>query len=184
MTSYAAIGGRSGWVVPDRGDDPIPYRSPSAPPSAEAVFSSGGELTVTVQGLVGRSVVLQSMTVDVVRRSPAMTGVFLPVGVQGGVPPRKFLLNLDATAPKIVPEPDTVSFPYKVNEVEPEQFVITPEVTTGDIEWRLLLRWTSGSDEGTLVLPEAGKPPFRTTATTAVRPFCFDFNHRTWKPSC
>jgi hypothetical protein len=183
VTSYAVVGGRSGWIVPDRGDDSIRYISSSTKPSSEAVFSSGGAVTVTVQGLTGKSVVLQSMEVDVDRRSPPMSGIYLPVGTQGEVPPRKYRLNLDATEPKIVPAPDTVPFPYKVNEVEPEQFVITPEVATGDVEWRLILRWTSGADKGVLVLPESGGH-FRTTATTAARKFCFDFNNRVWRPSC
>ncbi|HKR49345.1 MAG TPA: hypothetical protein VJT72_07140, partial [Pseudonocardiaceae bacterium] len=184
VTSYTLVGGRSGWVVPDRGNAPIPYNLAKAP--ADAVLSSGGQVTVTVQGLTGRSVVLQSITVDVINRSPAMTGVYLPLPTQGDVPPRKFRLNLDSTAPQIVSEPGTVSFPYYVNEVEPEQFVITPEVTTGDIEWRLILKWTSGPDEGQLVLPDVEKPPFRTTATTAARKleFCFYPTTWEWRPSC
>ena len=181
VASYAAVGCRSGWVVANRGDDPIPYTS--AKPPAGAVMSSGGEVKVTVQGLAGKAVVLQSMEVEVVRRSQPMTGIYLPLGCQGEVPPRKFVLNLDAPAPKIVPQPGTVTFPYKVNEAEPEQFVITPEVTAEDIEWRLHLKWTSAPDEGELVLGGSGQP-FRTTATTAARKFCFDDRNRMWRPSC
>lgn len=180
VTSYHAIDCQSGWVVPDRGDDPIPF-DPAEPPVG--VLSSGGQVTVTVQGSTGKSVVLQSMTVDVVRRSPPVPGVYLENGCQEEVPPRMYVLDLDRTTPKIVPEPDTVSFPYKVNDVEPEQFLITPEVTTGDVEWRLRLHWTSGADKGELVLDNDGKP-FRTTATAAAREFCFDYASRTWRPSC
>ncbi|MET7424701.1 hypothetical protein [Dactylosporangium sp. NPDC005555] len=182
VTSARAVGCRSGWVVPDPGDTPVPF-DPHRPP-AKAVLSGGGEVTVTVQGLTGRSVVLQSMTVEVLHRSPALTGVHLPFGCQGVVPPRKYRLDLDAAAPRITPEAGTATFPYRVDEVEPEQFLITPDVTTGDIEWRLLLQWTSGADEGTLILPEAGKAPFRFTATTAARTFCFDINASVWRPSC
>lgn len=181
VSSYLPVGCRSGWVVPDRGDEPIPY-SPRKPPTG-AVLGSGGEITVTVQGLTSRSAVLQSMTVDVVRRSPAVAGVYLPLGCQGEVPPRRSRLDLDAPAPLITPEPGSVSFPYKVNDVEPEQFVITPEVTTGDIEWRLLLKWTSGTDQGELVVDDSGKP-FRTTAATAARQFCFDSKTSVWRSSC
>jgi hypothetical protein len=180
VTSYNAIDCRSGWVMPDRGDDPIPFNS--VKPS-DGVLGSGGQVTVTVQGSTGRSVVLQSMTVDVVRRSPAVPGVYLVNGCQGEVPPRKSVLDLDKKTPRIAPEPDSVPFPYKVNDVEPEQFVITPEITNGAVEWRLRLHWTSGPTTGELVLDNDGKP-FHTTATTAARTFCLDYKNSTWRPSC
>jgi hypothetical protein len=179
VSSFMPVGCRTGWVVPDRGDERIPY---TTRPLA-GVLSSGGEVTVTVQGLTGRSVVLQSMTVEVVRRSPPMAGVYLPEGCQGEVTPRQFVLDLDAAAPRIVTEPGSVSFPYKVNDIEPEQFVITPEVTAGDVEWRLRLRWTSGGETGELMVDDAGKP-FRTTATAGARKFCFAFENMAWQPSC
>ncbi|MER7003708.1 hypothetical protein ABT297_11795 [Dactylosporangium sp. NPDC000555] len=182
VSSVAGVSCRSGWVVPDHGAAPIPYLPDRAPDGG--VATGGAEAVVTVQGLTGRAVVLQSMTVEVVRRRPPLAGVYLPLGCQGGVSPRKYRLDLDAAAPRIVPETGTVTFPYRVDQLEPEQFLITPDVTTGDVEWRLLLSWTSGADRGTLVLPEAGKPPFRNTATTAARELCADLAAWAWKPSC
>ncbi|MFC0527023.1 DUF4145 domain-containing protein [Phytohabitans kaempferiae] len=183
VTSWEAVSCRStGWMLPSRGTDPVPYTPRRAP--AGAILASGGQITVTVQGLSGRSVVLQSMSTEVVRRSPALAGTYLPLGCQGEVTPRKFRLDLDASAPEVVPEAESRTFPYKVDESEPEQFLITPEVTGGDVEFRLLLNWTSGADEGVLVLPEAGKPPFRVTAPTAAREFCLDPHTSTWRPSC
>jgi hypothetical protein len=183
VTSFDAVSCRSsGWVVPGRGSAPIPYSGDR--PSAEAVLGSNGQITITVQGLAGRSVVLQSMEVDVLRRAPAMPGTYLPVGCEGGILPRKFLLDLNVTTPRVVVESGSVSFPYKVNEVEPEQFLITPVVRDADVEFRLILRWTSGADKGELVLPEPAQPPFRVTAPTAAREFCLDLADSMWRPSC
>ncbi|MFB9237737.1 DUF4145 domain-containing protein [Plantactinospora siamensis] len=183
VSSFHAVSCRSsGWVVPSRGTAAIPY-SPDRP-AAEAVLASDGEVTVTVQGLQDRSVVLQSMKAQVERRGPAVAGTYLPMGCQGGVTPRKFLLDLDAANPRVVAEKGSISFPYKVAETEPEQFVITPTVRDQDIEFRLVIRWTSGADEGELVLPERAQPPFRVTAATAAQQFCLDLDKSLWRPSC
>ncbi|WBB73964.1 DUF4145 domain-containing protein [Micromonospora sp. WMMD1128] len=181
--SFDAVACRSsGWVVPGRGSAPVPY-SPSRP-SAEAVLASNGEITLTVQGLADRSVVLQSMKVEVQRRDPAMIGTYLPVGCEGGLRPRKFLLDLDAVRPRVVAEAGSVPFPYKINQTEPEQFLITPRVSGAEVEFRLVLSWTSGADAGSLVLPDPAQPPFRVTAPTAARKFCLHLADSQWRPSC
>ncbi len=176
---------RSGWVVPDMGTAPMPYTDDK--PSAAAVLSSDGELTVTVQGLTGRSVVLQSITVDVTNRSRPMNGAYLPRECEGEMTPRKYRVDLDASKPRLVPEPKTVAFPYKVNDIEPEQFVVAPVITSGAAEWRLILSWTSGPDSGELVVDDAGKP-FRTTTASAARAFCVQYAEpsgmQSWSPSC
>ena len=52
-------------------------------------------------------------------------GTLLPLLVMGRTPGvvlrQRFLVNLDSTAPRIVPEPGTVSFPYKVKETRFER---------------------------------------------------------------
>ncbi|WP_237774129.1 hypothetical protein [Actinosynnema sp. ALI-1.44] len=78
-------------------------------------------------------------------------------------------------------KPGTVSFPYKVNEDEVEQLVITPETEQGDIEWRLRLNWTSGADVGELVVDDSGRP-FRTTSAIAARTSCFNSAAKVWTP--
>ncbi|MGW4112148.1 hypothetical protein ACWEFJ_14840 [Actinosynnema sp. NPDC004786] len=176
---------QSGWVVPDPGDVPIPISTRKRP--AGAVLGSGGEVAVTVQGLTGAAVVLQSARVEVVRRAPAMTGAFLPSPCGAEVEPRYFRLDLDPVAPEVVPWDDeggpVPPFPYKVNDFEPELLVIRPYSGTEDVEWRLHLRWTSGGQEGELLVDDGGTP-FRTTAVVAARPFCADTEAFVWRPSC
>lgn len=158
----------SGWVAPDGGDTPIPV---GAPP-AGAVLGTGGAVTVTVQGLTGDSVVLHGIDVEVVARRPAMTGVFLPSSCGSDLVPR--YLDVDLAAAKPVAKPvGGDDFPYKVSGSDPEQFIITPVVADAQVDWRLRIRWSSGGDEGELVVDDAGKP-LRTTATTAARLFCVE----------
>ncbi|MDQ3786933.1 MAG: hypothetical protein M3422_06790 [Actinomycetota bacterium] len=158
----------SGWVVPDRGDTPIPMGTPPV----GAVLGTGGRVTVTVQGLTGDSVVLHGIEVDVVARRPAMTGVFLPSSCGSDLEPR--FLRVDLTAARPVAKPvDGGEFPYKVSGSDPEQFVITPVVTDAAVDWRLRIHWSSGGEKGELVVDDAGKP-LRTTATTNTRPFCVE----------
>src|SRR5262249_27592292 len=113
---------RSGWVVPDRGQHMIPDVPGQQP--AGAVLSSGGSVIVTVQAAAGRTVVLQYRTVVVVHRAPSLAGIYLPAGCQEELVPRKYELNLDSPAPRVVPRPGSIGFPYKITNDDPEQFVI------------------------------------------------------------
>lgn len=181
-TSASPIGCHSGWVIPDRGNDPIPYSAKDS--LADAVLSSGGLVTVTVQGTANRSVVLQSAEVEILNHTPQRSGIYLPLDCQAGVTPRAFSLDLNSRSPEIDPQPGTISFPYRVNDVEPEVFWITPELPSGEVEWRLHIKWTSGATEGEMVFPQSEKPPFRIAGTAGVRAFCFDQTSYEWKPKC
>lgn len=174
---------KSGWVVPDHGETEFLRPPQGFTPSKGTVLSPGGLLTVTVQGLTGKAVVLQSATVREVRRGPAVVGAFLRSDCGGGMTPRYFHLDLDASPPTLVPDAGTTGFPYRVDEVEPEQFRVTPDITTGYVEWRLVLEWTSGDQRGELVIDDDGEP-FRTTATSASRRFCTDVGQPSWRPTC
>jgi hypothetical protein len=175
---------QSGWVVPDPGDAPIPYSGKHRP--VNAVLGTGGEVVVTVQGLSGTSVVLQSARVEVVGRASARTGAYLPSKCQSEVEPRYFRLDLAAATPELEPwavEGEPPTFPFRVDDVEPEQFVITPLSPNEDVAWRLHIRWTSGADEGELVVDDRGEP-FRTTGIGNARPFCLAEESAQWQPSC
>ena len=177
-----AVPCRSGWVVPDRGQRQIPYSrgTPEKQP-VNAVLSSGGNVTITVQGVTGQTVVLQSLTVEVVNRSSPAAGIYLPVGCQESLTPRYYVVNLDSPTPRVVPQPGSISFPYRVTSDDPEQFVITPEVAAGDVQWLLYLNWTSGAKAGRLTI-ENSRKPFQTAGIAAARHFCNDFTG--WKSSC
>ncbi|MBM7771639.1 hypothetical protein JOD54_001843 [Actinokineospora baliensis] len=169
----------SGWIIPDRGDAPIPY---SGGPPPGAVEGGGTVVAVTVQGLTGKAVVLQGMSVDVVRRSPAPTGVYLPPVCPAHIVPRKYGVALDNVVPRVVADVGTRGFPYRVSETEPEVFVIHAGVDSGDVQWRLVLAWTSGAEKGELVVDDNGRP-FHTVALSSSRPFCVS-KVETWQPAC
>jgi hypothetical protein len=174
-----AVPCRSGWVVPDHGQRAIPYAQGQQP--AGAMLSSGGNVIITVQGVTGQTVVLQSMTVVVIHRAPPMAGIYLPVGCQGELTPRQYVLNLDSPTPRVVPQPGSIAFPYTITNSNPEQFVVTPDIKSGDVQWFLYLTWTSGANQGRLVLDDSGKP-FQTAATAGAKQFC---NGSTgWKSAC
>ncbi|ROP40789.1 hypothetical protein [Saccharothrix texasensis] len=174
----------SGWVVPERGDAPVPFTTRRP---VDAVLATGGEVVVTVQGQTRTSVVLQSAWVEVLSRTPARPGVYLPSACQSDVVPRFFQLDLAAASPELVPrvfEGEPLTFPFRVDEVEPEQFVITAlSPDDEEVAWRLHLRWTSGATEGELVLDDRGEP-FRTTGIAAARRFCLLDGGSRWQPSC
>jgi len=174
-----------GWVVPDTGDTPIKGDFTARPPNAE--LSDGGQVTLTLQGLRSSAVVLDSMRVDVVSRKPAAKGVLLPAYCGSNIVPRSFRVDLGQPMPTAKPQDghdggDVVKagdFPFKISDTDPEQFIVTALSPTEDVEWRLVLAWSSGSQHGELVVDDNGKP-FRSTATTNTRFFCPDPNNSTW----
>lgn len=180
VVEYQPVDCRSGWVVPDQGQQEIAYRGFTLP--ADAVIASGSRVTVTVQGTGGQAVVLQSARVEVQRSLPRPTGLFLRAGCGSEVEPRYFRVDLDRPEPRVVPESGTPDFPYRVDQAEPEQLVVTPQVTDALVEWRLRVAWTSGEESGELVLDDGGEP-FRTAAVTGSREFCLD-GEAVWRPAC
>ncbi|MBM7774987.1 hypothetical protein JOD54_005191 [Actinokineospora baliensis] len=189
LRAVVAVGpGRcaGGWVVPPPAGPVTVVDRPEG-----SVQADQGQVAVTLQGSTSAAVVLQSMRVEVVSRRPAMSGVWLQTPCEGDVKPRSFGVDLNKpTAAAIglpgrssgekVPAP---SFPFQVNESEVEQFLITPNVSTDDVEWRLRVTWTSGDRRGETVVDDNGRP-FRTTATTGVSAsYCADLASSTWHPS-
>ncbi|MGX7829071.1 hypothetical protein ACTG9Q_28710 [Actinokineospora sp. 24-640] len=181
VAEQSPVACRSGWVVNSPGDKAVPY-SRTVPPAGGTV-SSGGQVTVTVQGLSKTSVVIQEIRVQVLGRAPLSDALYLPLGCQEGVVPRLYSVDLDADEPVMSVEQGTTPGPYRVDETEPEQFVITPAVETGLVDWQLIIKWTSGDKKGELVVDDSGKP-FRTASVTGLRTFCPDLQNRVWVPSC
>lgn len=180
VVEYDPVDCRSGWVVPDQGQREIASKGYALP--ADAVIASGSRVTVTVQGTGGRAVVLQSARVEVVRSVPPPVGLFLRAGCGSDVELRYFRVDLDRPEPRVVPESGTSDFPYRVDQADPEQLVVTPQVTAALVEWRLRLAWTSGEESGELVLDDHGAP-FRTTAVAGSRELCLD-GEAMWRPAC
>ncbi len=175
----------AGYVVPAQGQTTIPYtQSP-----AGGVAVTGTEITVTLQGLSSASVVLQSVRAEVHSRKPAVPGLFLRSLCASEVPRRFFAIDLSTDSPAAAPRQDTpggrqsapADFPLKVDPNDVEQLVIQMDSPREDVEWVLVVGWTSGTDSGELRIDDNGKP-FRSTAVTAARPWCVDQEQNVWKP--
>jgi hypothetical protein len=167
---------KSGWVVPDQGQSSIPVAD-GQPPGA--VLSSGGQVEVTFQGVTDEAVVLQSMSVEVVRRSSTLNGIYLPGLCGSDVTPHYYATDLGSPRPQVTPMPGEQSgqtipaqeFSFKVGKSDVEKAIIIPTASTGYVEWYLHVKWSSGSRQGDLRIDDGGKP-FRTTAATAAKKWC------------
>lgn len=179
QTQVNALKCDSGWVVPDRGQQEI------AQPPPDAVPSSGGNVTATLQGLADLAVVLHEVRVEVISRKPATQGIYLPEGCAGTVTPRFFELDLSTPRPVLTPtsaKSDGTTFPLKVDPEDVEQLDVTVLSPVEDVEWVLHVRWTSGRRSGELRVDDHGRP-FRTAATARSREWCRD-PRSGWRPTC
>ncbi|MGW5049504.1 hypothetical protein [Actinokineospora sp. NPDC004072] len=168
-----------GLIVPDEGQQVLPQEGFTPP--AGTIQPSGSAVAVTVQGTGDDAVVLHSIEVEVVRRAPPPDALFLRTTCGGEVQPRLFEVDLDRPRPAVAAARGTRGFPYRIDRSEPEHLIITA-LTAGTAEWRLRLRWTSGSLGGELVLDDGGKP-FRTAAVTGSREMCLD-GMMVWRTDC
>jgi hypothetical protein len=168
---------RTGWVVPDHGLSSIPV--PDGPPPG-AVLSSGGQVEVTFQGASDEAAVLHSMSVEVVRRSPPLNGIYLPGTCGSDVTPHYYATDLGSARPQVIPMPGVQSgrpipaqeFSFKVAKTDVEKVVVVPTSSSGYVEWYLHVKWSSGSRQGDLRIDDGGGKPFRTTAATAAQKWC------------
>ncbi|MEU5694926.1 hypothetical protein [Actinosynnema sp. NPDC020468] len=177
VADYRSTGTCDGGKVVDySGTAPVPFER-----TFPGTLGPGGRLAATVQGVAGLAVVVRSAEIRVERRFDAVPGTYLPDGCQAEVPVRYFDTDLTAAAPVLAPVAGTRTFPYSVDRSEPEQLVVVPRISGGAVEWRLVLRWSSGARTGELVVDDGGKP-FRTTSLTAARLFCSDHDLKVNKP--
>ncbi|ANZ41900.1 hypothetical protein BBK82_44170 [Lentzea guizhouensis] len=174
----------TGNVVPDQNQSTIPHTN-----APGGVAATGGEVVATLQGLSRASVVLQSMRVQVVRRKPAVPGLYLPNRCASDVPSRYFAVDLSADPPAVKPTQGQENgqqvaandFPFKIDPTDVEQLVVRVNSPAEEVEFRLLVRWTSGTSTGEFQLDDKGKP-FRITATTAAEQWCDYEAQNVWKP--
>ncbi len=171
----------SGWVVPDPGPHNVAHNGSTRP--ANAMVSSGSPLGVTIQGTVDRAVVLLGMDVEVITRKPAQHGAMLPPNCASDLKPRFFTVDLDAQRPTLTADAKgsagpTIGFPYKVTTDDPEQWYIEA-ATDQEVQWHLKLRWSSGAQQGVIVIDDNGRP-FQTTSAKLTRRFCP--TPRGWEP--
>jgi hypothetical protein len=174
-------GGGTGWVF-DKGPQQLPGVPPRGDVNAWAtanggIPASGNYVNVDVQGLDGHTVVVDSISVNVVSRAEPLQGTWAETWAQcGGLIPYRFQLNLDTAPVAITAIPDEgagpaggerrpVDLPHSVNGSEPEVWHLTAVTTTCTCEWTATLNWTSDGKQGHTDLTDNGHP-FRVAAVT------------------
>lgn len=186
VTSLQPAGCSSGWVVPDTGRSSMPVTD-GPPPGA--TLGSGGNVIVTFQGVSDEAAVLHSISVEVLRRGPALRGIYLPGQCGSDVKPRFYATDLSKPSPTVVPVAGEDSgeiippkkFSYQVGRNDVEKIVVTPTMAQGYVEWVIHVKWSSGSRQGDLRIDDHGRP-FRTTATHSATPWCTKYAQQglTW----
>jgi hypothetical protein len=133
------------------------------------------KITVTVQSLRSRAVLLTSLEIRLTRRAPPLAGTHLRqlIAGCGGQPVRAFAADLDRPLP--YPQPlarmageitkrRIASFPFRITDVDPEYIELYVYTLGCDCSWVAVLHWTADGAEGSTVLLDNGKP-FRVTST-------------------
>ena len=141
--------------------------------------ASGNYIEVTLQGLNGHTVVVNSISVDIASRTEPPYGTrshLTNTGGCGGLVPYRFSLNLDATPISVTAETDQgaigagevhrpVDLPHSISGAEPEVWHLAAVTETCSCEWTATLHWASDGKEDTTTIRDNGHP-FRVAAVT------------------
>lgn len=134
---------------------------------------SAGRVLLNLQGTGSAPVTITSLGAEVVDRTPGpMKGTKVSGQCGSSTKGRLAEIDLETDPPKIIrsnADPnqlwgsDTNStplqFPYKISETDPELLLIIAEVRgTDTVSYRLHVGWTTGSNSGTKVIDNHGKP--------------------------
>jgi plasmid maintenance system antidote protein VapI len=169
---------------------------PPAEADAEAWALSQGALhggttnvRITVQGTSATKVVLLGLRARVVsRQNPVQRAAYeMGDGCGGGLLPRLFRVNLDATRPVPRSEPGSdgertipaVGFPYGVSQTEPEVLLVTGQTLHCYCRWYLELEWASQGRTGIMLIDDHGRP-FETSGVAGLPRYGWDPKGRQW----
>jgi hypothetical protein len=154
------------WVI-----DKDPEEVPSPPlddlridaweTSQAATPARAMRVDLVVQGTGAQSVVLQGLDVDVMAAQPRSPGaLYRPAGCGGAVARRYFGVDLERAEVRATAmnRGEEIDFPFTVSSREVESFVVFATATRCDCQWRLRLRWSSGTRSGVEVIDDGGKP--------------------------
>jgi hypothetical protein len=183
-------GGGEGWVF-NKDPQQLPGVFPSDDKNAWAaanggIPASGNYVNVTLQGLNGHTVVVGSISVDVVSRTGPPQGTWANTGAQcGGLKPYRFQANLDTTPVAVTAIPDQgvvaegqerrpVDLPHSVSGSDPEVWHLTAVTTECTCEWTATLNWSSEGKQGHADITNKGHP-FRVAAVTHSIPVVTDY---------
>jgi hypothetical protein len=155
------------------------------------VPATGNYISVTLQGLDGRNVLVHDITVNIVSRTEPPHGTWANlVGGCGGFEPYLFSLDLDASPVSVtalpghsaVPGQDAgrpVDLPHLITGSGPEVWHLAAETKTCTCEWTATLNWSADDGtKGALEINDNGHP-FRVAAVTRATGRSTDF-HGGW----
>jgi hypothetical protein len=145
---------------------------------------SGNTVQVTIEGSNEKAAILNSLDVDVQKRS-ALSGdlMLLGSGCGGGLAQRRYVTELGDPYPrfKVVESSDSgeevtkpIDFPYKVSSNDPEVFILNGVSKSQIVEWKATLHWTSGGKENSTEISDNGKPFVSFPVTPASYSFSTD----------
>ncbi|MEV5440559.1 hypothetical protein AB0K80_31815 [Streptomyces sp. NPDC052682] len=115
----------------------------------------GAQVTVSVEALVPHAVLLRRLDVVVDGRYPALD--LEPGAPQWPVSCRRFLADLDAGEPRLVPQ-GSPDFPYVVTQSEPEVFQVMAYTGSQCVDWHLELEVVSQGETYSMVVDDGGTP--------------------------
>lgn len=187
----SCVAGGEGWVF-NKNPQQLPGVRPSDDKDAWAaanggIPASGNYVIVTLQGLNGHTVVVSSISVDVVSRTDPPHGTWPNTGAQcGGLKPYRFQANLDMAPVPVSAVPDEgavaegqerrpVDLPHSVSGSDPEVWHLAAVTTACTCEWTATLNWTSEGKQGHTDITNNGHP-FRVAAVTGSTDVVTDYN--------
>ncbi|GGX94841.1 hypothetical protein GCM10010515_71920 [Streptomyces fructofermentans] len=149
------------------------------------VKASGSSISIVLQGSSDEELLLTGARAQIVSRHRPVRGLHVGNPCGSDAPRRVFTLDLDQSAAALKAVPDAEAgaapfrgWPYAVKRGDAEYFLVKPQSTRYETEFRILLSWRSGGRGGTLVIDDRGKP-FRVTASTAAEQTCVTVRDQT-----
>lgn len=170
-----------GWAFP-RESQSIPVPTPSEDEDTWAanyggIPASGYYITLTLQPVQQRTVIVDSVSVRVVAREQAAAKSHLTIaGECGGIEPYYFKANLDSNPIDVssISGQDTegndaapVPLPHKLTEGDPEVWQVAAFTNQCKCSWVINIHWTSDGDEGSVIVDNHGRP-FETESTAGL----------------
>ncbi|MEU4487719.1 hypothetical protein AB0H94_23010 [Streptomyces purpurascens] len=170
----------SGWIYPEPPSAPImntppgtgPRRDGKAwdedPPAFGAAPAGPVTLYITARARDERAILIHDIRFRVVERRPPIRGTHISLAGDCGDSPLYHVgrVNFDAKPPYWVPvgnfmerfRRDELKFPYTATASDPATLLIDVNPGRCHCAWRVELRWTDGSESGTTVIDDNGKP--------------------------
>ncbi|WP_275464071.1 transcriptional regulator [Streptomyces noursei] len=156
--------------------------------SANGAVSAGRQsVRLTVQGVAGGTVVLESLHVRVSGTDAPLAWNdyamgYIGVGCGGNVPKHSFDVDLDSSVPRLTSEEGAHDdFPYTVRADDAETFYVNATVKAHHVRWYLELDWSSGNRHGTVRIDDTGKP-FRTSGEEGRPQYGYSLDKKRWVP--